>query len=174
MANRMKVPGQRELRYTAYHEAGHAVAAWQEGIRFRSVSIVPKGDALGYVLHNRPPRWFQPDIASDRRTRDRCEAMARTLLAGPEAEARIRGRRNHVGASDDYAQAVDYVTRISGGPEMTQAWMSLIKVQVTAMLGPQNWRAVEAMAEALLLHHRISGNDARTIMNDAIPYVVAS
>ena len=37
----------------AYHEAGHAVASYYTGVRFKKVSIVPKGCSLGRLVHRK-------------------------------------------------------------------------------------------------------------------------
>lgn len=45
---------EEELRVTAYHEAGHAVAGWflEHGMPLLKVTIVPRGKALGYAQYN--------------------------------------------------------------------------------------------------------------------------
>ena len=49
------MPTLAELRATAYHEAGHAVAALMLGRGFRSVSVIPNDESLGRVV--RYPLW---------------------------------------------------------------------------------------------------------------------
>ncbi len=44
------------LEATAYHEAGHAVMAWDEGIKINSISIVPDEKASGRIMHADPLR----------------------------------------------------------------------------------------------------------------------
>jgi ATP-dependent Zn protease len=39
------------LRQTAWHEAGHAVVAWDQGFTVTLVSIRPEGDSLGRSQH---------------------------------------------------------------------------------------------------------------------------
>jgi ATP-dependent Zn protease len=39
------------LRQTAWHEAGHAVVAWDQGFTVTLVSISPEGDSLGRSQH---------------------------------------------------------------------------------------------------------------------------
>ena len=43
----------KALQSTAYHEAGHAVMAWDQGLKFHHVTIKPHGDSLGHVLPNK-------------------------------------------------------------------------------------------------------------------------
>lgn len=61
-----------QLRKTAYHEAGLAVAAMHLERRIRKVTIVEGEDYLGAVLYE---RWrnFHPHIDLTPNTRDRLE-----------------------------------------------------------------------------------------------------
>jgi hypothetical protein len=45
----------KALQATAYHEAGHAVAAWYLGAGVESASIVPDDDTTGRVYYERHP-----------------------------------------------------------------------------------------------------------------------
>ena len=91
--------------FVAYHEAGHAVAAWRLGIALRraGVTIVPdraKGN-LGSVSHvqfvNRNVPWRDSD-----RDRIRAEKLAQLSLAGEIAQRRFSPRsvRRYHGESD--------------------------------------------------------------------------
>ena len=40
---------EERLRLTAYHEAGHAVVSWVEGLEMEGASIEPQGSSLGRV-----------------------------------------------------------------------------------------------------------------------------
>ena len=55
------IMNRNERRWTAYHEAGHAVINALLGIRFRLVTIVPSGELLGRVERQQLPigrrRW---------------------------------------------------------------------------------------------------------------------
>lgn len=44
-----------DLRATAFHEAGHAVAAWQLGLGIKSVTIEPGANYLGLCHFNDLP-----------------------------------------------------------------------------------------------------------------------
>ena len=52
---------------TAFHEAGHAAAAWHFNMPITSVSIIPNADdgSLGKMLRPGVPDWFQPDVDID-------------------------------------------------------------------------------------------------------------
>jgi ATP-dependent Zn protease len=72
------------LRQTAWHEAGHAVVAWDQGFTVTLVSIRREGDSLGRSQHT--PRGDCP-IPSERE-RENIGAMAgwAAELASGEAD----------------------------------------------------------------------------------------
>ena len=148
-----------ERRVIAYHEAGHALCnELLPGVdRTHKVSIVPRGQALGYVLHF-------PD--EDRYLKNREELMDQMtgLLGGRAAEELVFGSVT-TGASDDLKR----VARISRS--MIHEWAmgtSVSALQVAAEGGAvsdrtrelrdaeQQHLADEAMRRAvkLLVEHR--------------------
>ena len=94
---------EHERRVIAFHEAGHALCAeLLPGVdRTHKISIVPRGNALGYTLH------FPEE---DRYLKTRAELLDRmtVLLGGRAAEEMVFGSVT-TGASDDLKQ----VARIS-------------------------------------------------------------
>ena len=54
---------------TAYHEAGHAVAAFLLRRRLRRATIIPDEDSLGHIRTGRAPPTLQPDISTSLRDR---------------------------------------------------------------------------------------------------------
>lgn len=101
----------KEERHTAFHEAGHAVAAIILKKRIQVVTIVPdetRGD-LG-SLHHAP---FAID-EFDPKPREVRRAVI-VSLAGSIAEGIAKGRRNHRAASSDYESALAYAERLMNG-----------------------------------------------------------
>jgi ATP-dependent Zn protease len=97
------------LECTAYHEAGHAVISFALGRPVKRVSIIPDEaeGSLGHCAHGVWPKSRRPDFNNDDRTRAFVENEIFILLAGSAAEAKARGRHNHVGARSDHANTVD-------------------------------------------------------------------
>ena len=95
------------LNATAYHEAGHAIAAWRNYLTFKYVTIKPEAGSLGHMLHNRLPKWFKPDIESTDRQRLHGERLIVTNFAGQIAEAKFRRRRPRYGMHGDNQSDVD-------------------------------------------------------------------
>ena len=103
------------LECTAYHEAGHAAAGYLLGRPPKRVSIIPNAEdgSLGCCTSFEMPT-FKPEFNKDLRTRFRIECECTILLAGPAAEAQVRGHRNRVGASGDYRAAVHLAECLCG------------------------------------------------------------
>jgi hypothetical protein len=154
----------KRLTATAYHEAGHAVAREQRGLRFRRVTIVPEDGALGMVESAGVPRWVYEETGSRHRIRGWYEDQIFVALAGPRAERRVIGRRNHVGAGGDYRWVSDLILRL-GLPEAAQK--PYLDYQIALLDGflavPYWWAKVEALAKALLDRKTLTGAEAREI-----------
>src|SRR5262249_50604353 len=97
---------EHERRVVAFHEAGHALTSelLPSVDRTHKVSIVPRGQALGYVLH------FPEE---DRYLKTRAELIDRmtVLLAGRAAEELVFGSIT-TGASDDLKQVGEISRRM--------------------------------------------------------------
>lgn len=98
-------PVLEEKQRVAIHEAGHAlVGEWAEPGSVSTITITPRGQAMGYVRTN---------PADDRYiyTRPMIEARIRVALAGFLAEEMVIGEGS-TGASNDFAQAMNMARRI--------------------------------------------------------------
>ena len=96
---RSHVQQRRDLKTTAIHEAGHAVAMYYlEGHDpVRHISIVPRGSSLGAT-------WYMPKDDSSNLTRNQMYQQIVGLLGGRVAEALFLGDIS-VGASNDIERA---------------------------------------------------------------------
>jgi cell division protease FtsH len=95
-------PSATELKRVAVHEAGHALVG--ELVNPNSVSTVtirPRGKALGYVRHT-------PEEETYLYTKTALENQIMVALAGALAEEAILGDRS-TGATGDYAQTMNLV-----------------------------------------------------------------
>lgn len=91
---------EKEKKIVAYHEAGHAIVSNIINIcPIQKISIVPRGEALGYVLQ-------LPDEDRYIYTKDELIGKIKVLLAGKAAEEVIF---NHLstGAKDDLKKVTD-------------------------------------------------------------------
>ena len=103
---RSRVISERERRVTAYHEAGHALAAYllEHADPVHKITIVPRGRALGYVMQF-------PD--EDRMSATRAMLLDRiaVALAGRATEEIVVGDVT-TGAQNDFQQATDVARRM--------------------------------------------------------------
>ena len=98
-AKHSHVQSRRDLRTTAIHEAGHAVAMYRLPTHdpVRQISIVPRGRSLGAT-------WYLPKDDSSNLTRNEMYEQIVGLLGGRVAEALYVGDIS-VGASNDIDRA---------------------------------------------------------------------
>ena len=90
-----RVVTDKEKRILAYHEGAHALMAHLMGelMQLHKVSIVARGDALGYA-------YYLPDDERYLRTKEELVDMMKVALAGRAAEQIVFGRVTN-GASND-------------------------------------------------------------------------
>ena len=96
---------EKEKRIVSYHEAGHALVSNTLGINpIQKISIVPRGQALGYVLQ-------LPDEDRYIYTKEELLGKIKILLAGKAAEEIIFGHKS-TGAKDDLKKVTDIATQM--------------------------------------------------------------
>ena len=98
-AKRSRVPHRRDLKCTAIHEAGHAIAMYRLPTHdpVRHITIIPRGQSLGAT-------WYLPKDDSSNMTRNEMYEQIVSLLGGRVAEALFIGDIS-VGASNDIERA---------------------------------------------------------------------
>lgn len=153
----------KELFCIAYHEAGHAVAAYSLEIPLYRATIVPNeaDGSVGHVLYGRLTRgeiealqagsYF---LTPGRRVKIEYRIIA--TFAGGIAEQRYRGRRNLVGASSDRSSIVAYLSSLAGNEAELSAYAAWLEQRAITLIDVR-WDIVEAIAAALLEHHTLTG-----------------
>jgi hypothetical protein len=156
---------------TAYHEAGHAVVRYWAGREagtahaFKSASIEEDADSLGRVIHNSPGAWFQPDIATDSRTRKRLETEIMGSLAGFLAVERAGYPNASDGSEKDLSTAAMLAGYVCGSVEETEAYIEWLRLRTVALLGREFvWRGVVALATALESTGTIRWREAKSLI----------
>ena len=98
---RSRLLTRKDLKETAIHEAGHAVAAYRLPTqnRVRQITIIPRGNSLGAT-------WYIPRDDGRNMTRNEMYEKIVTLLGGRVAEALFVGDIS-VGASNDIDRATE-------------------------------------------------------------------
>lgn len=151
------------MSLTAYHEAGHAVAAVLLRRWLLKVSIRRKSGQIGLALCGRPPN-LNPRRSSNRwRTHRMIEREIVIAFAGPVAESIARGQRRFRTAVADAATIENLLSRITSsraelmarGGELGQAAIQLIR---------GNWPAVRRVAQALAQSGELTGAAVRRLV----------
>lgn len=144
-----------KLEATAYHEDGHAVAAWmlKTALRRRGVTIVPdqREGTDGSVFHR---RVVGKDIEYDQSGKNvlRAERLVQLSFAGEIAKRRYNSRsiRGHHSESDRQ-KAMDVLSHLATNEKEVEAWLKLLYIRTENMLSnPDVWRAVERLAAELM------------------------
>lgn len=170
-------PSAEEKQRVAIHEAGHAlVGEWVEAGSVSTVTITPRGRAMGYVRTN---------PADDRylHTRSMLEGKIRVALAGFLAEELIFGDGSS-GASGDFQRVVELAKGIIGAGmtelgiidpdtsnkgaegEMVQRIIREQQEQVRWFLFHRR-EVLEQVARVLVAEEVISGDSLRSLLADA-------
>lgn len=98
-AKKSRVQTRKDLKETAIHEAGHAIAIYNLPTHdpVRHITIIPRGNSLGAT-------WYLPADDSSNLTRNQMYEQIVSLLGGRVAEALFLGDIS-VGASNDIDRA---------------------------------------------------------------------
>jgi ATP-dependent Zn protease len=157
----------KALISTAYHEAGHVVAAYIECIKLKKATIIPSEDYLGVVVRQRMEKRIRDAFEFGEITpakRARLESFIMMSYAGGIAQQKHRGRANHIGSSSDYDNVVDLAMMATGSVEETEAYLKWLYVRTKQVVNVY-WYLIEAIAEALLEHQTLSAADIERIMS---------
>lgn len=156
------------LRHTAYHESGHVIADLVSGYRFTFVTIRP-GDSGEY----------EGEVYGS--TRGRARDLAVVQLAGIVASARMAGYdpwKNPPRFDDDRADIATasnfidnwaaFVSGTYGEPSLKeQLWEETEKK--TRLMVDGNWKAIDAIAAALLEREILSYDDVIRVLKNQCP-----
>ncbi len=162
-----------KLEKTAYHESGHAVAAYFLDRKFKKVSIVGDENCAGQVLF---PHWhgrFRPDISNSPRTNDLIDKSVLIFLAGPVAEAKSLGkcRFDHIGATQDYRDAHEMASFRCSGQKSTEKYLAWQLAAAEDFLSqPLKWFCVEVLSSELMIYHEFAYEEVRKIIINAIEH----
>ena len=153
---------------TAYHEAGHAFAAWVLGLPIKRISIRPDGDAKGFVQHRSPLAGIRLDIDNSDRARLKAEKAILICLAGPAAQRKFNPRsyRKHHAASD-FDLAGDLALRLNSSGEAASAHLAWLQIRAADLVSAR-WHVVSAVARLLLEREELGPNGVPEAIQAAI------
>ncbi len=143
---------------TAFHEAGHAVAALALDRPVVKVSIEPKRDFLGICAFGKAV--FRP-------SEDWLEREVLIALAGMAAEARRTGEYRRDAAGRDLLYARRLAIQRAGSDRQAERLERRMLAKVENLLDEEGcWAAVERIASELLVRREVSGRQARHIYEE--------
>lgn len=155
----------RESRgFVAFHEAGHAVAAYLLHKRIDQVTIIPDADRqiAGRLKHG-------PSLNVERATNKQIEREIMFTLAGPVVDEFIDSPL--AGSASDKARALNLAEHMVGSAEELLTYSDRLWSRTWDLLtDPEHWRAIEHVADALLEEERIGRKRVRQIIGAAIDY----
>src|SRR5262245_5781087 len=145
---------------TAYHEAGHAVAALALDRPVVKVSIRADRDRLGICAFGKSV--FRP-------SEDWLEREVLIALAGMAAEARHTGTYDRGGAGRDLLYARKLAVQRAGNERQAERLERRLLAKAENLLDRgANWRAVERIAAELLRAGEMSGRQARHLYEECL------
>jgi ATP-dependent Zn protease len=145
---------------TAYHEAGHAVAALALDRPVMKVSIQPDRERMGICFFGKAV--FRP-------SQDWLEREVLIALAGMAAEARHTGEYDLEAAGRDLRYARELSLQRAGNERQAERLERRLLSKVEHLLEQEmHWEAVTRIAAALLAQREISGRQARHLFEECL------
>lgn len=158
---------------TAYHEAGHAVVMAWHNRAIRHVSIVPTGDAAGFVIPGKAKQELEERGAIlSASGRIWVENEIVICLAGGLAAERLTGEpyEDPTVPGSDYWQATNLAVMVCRSQEETDAFLQWLLERTKNVIAlPAIWEAIEDLAAALLADKSLSGRKARRLIRRYVP-----
>jgi hypothetical protein len=158
---------EERLRLTAYHEAGHAVTSWVLGLEMEGASVEPQGSSLGRVSF------------ADMAHIEIYDALLHRYLvssyAGVKSVELYTGRPTDPDdpntdpgyQGSDWDGVMDLILRLAGPEENAQVAMQERAEEKAQRILRENWRRVEAVAEALLTHRNLESTGLSRLLEEA-------
>ena len=160
----------KKLWSTAYHEAGHAAIALRLGVNVKKVTIEPDGESLGSVTHDKLLD-LSAGLDTSTRTRLRMEKLVMVGFAGECAARKFnpKGFRHWSSVLDWRATLLVMDLFYAGGNRKLQdAYLNFLYLWTQAHLNELCvWHGVQRLAEALIEHRTLRGEEVRQVYQKA-------
>ena len=152
----------------AYHEAGHGLAAYLMDRRFHALSI-RDGEHSHPTLPPSRYEHFNAGKCVDSACRERVERNIIELFAGDVAQEILTGKPVARGESLDFHQIAELGAYVMDAGEVLDAYLHYMALRTKHILiQPQNWDAIQMLADALIKHKRLEYDAARRVLDEAM------
>jgi len=150
----------------AYHEAGHALVAWQLGGRVRLVTIDPDNDDGPAREGGTEIRWRRSEGE-----RELARKLVQVSLAGPVAEMLYTGDPYHPGMvaewAADWRDAWKSAELLMPDERQRLAFLERISLELYRQLNHESqWAALAALADNLLAHETLEREEIEEIFGE--------
>ena len=160
----------------AYHEAGHAVVAYDQGVRVHGISIVPDEGRMGHIaidtlLLNRLAPTFEHNKGA--RNRFTMERHVMVLQGGHAAVHQLDTTRTIPaqtvnGEGSDQNIAMSLIKAFATGDQESEKYYQWLEARTEGiMANPMKWFQVQILTEALLEQERLGARKVRMIIKEA-------
>ena len=147
----------------AFHEAGHAVACYRLFHRLDYVSILSTSEYRG-CMKGADEDWHErPAGTSDAQIRAHIAKIATITLAGGAAVEKLFGGMRDVEMRHDIRAARDLLESVAETGEELDIFIDRCWSQARRLVRKE-WRAIKAVAVALMERKTLSGEDVEEIM----------
>ncbi|MEM7314481.1 MAG: M50 family metallopeptidase [Planctomycetota bacterium] len=151
-----------ELELTAYHEAGHAVAAAILGGRVTRITLEPEDDDR---YGDTRIEWPLAGVSR----KEQIVREIRTLLAGPVAESIYAGSDYELRitreSSVDWLRAAEFASSLFTDKPKRTAYLAIIADELKEDLRQESiWAALAALSDELLAHETIEQHQIEEVL----------
>jgi hypothetical protein len=160
----------------AYHEAGHAVVAYDQGVRVHGISIVPDEGRMGHIaidtlLLNRLAPTFRFNKGA--RNRFTMERHVMVLQGGHAAvhhldPSKTIPAKTVNGEGSDQNIAMNLIKAFAAGDLEAEKYYQWLDARTEGiMANPMRWFQVRILAKALLEQEQMGARKIRMIIKEA-------
>lgn len=165
-----------KLKDIAYHEAGHALLSYKLRKEIEFVTIIPNKEEgyLGCVQHLKTEKNLSyvnesGEFSVYKKDRPKIEKNVMIYCAGHIAEIKYTKEVVEEINVTDFQYVLDFLVALSDSDKESEAYLNWLYTKTETIINKgENWYAVEALANELLVYKELDGKETVKIIRDAI------